>query len=352
MTLSVTHAFSSGYPDGTDTGKLQPSDWNAAHALTGVASPSQGGTGSAYLSVTGPTAARTFTFPDADGTILASSSVTPNLTSPLSISGGTADYNDYMLTLVAWAGPGGHGSDSGIGLTAAPTSGGSPFVDFIGDNGGKARIGRNPNAAGAALFVGTGGNQANAFQIGSRDATPVQVFTSDACRLYIDPAGNMGVGTLVPAALLSIGGAGSASYTADITGSLHVSGQLLTGNGTVGAPAQAFAIEPSTGLYFIGAQTIGLSIVGTRVVEFGSSYVGIRSNAGQFMIGSTLDVVLSRSAANVLAISGALEGTEMTAPGAGAVNTGRLYFEDNGSGKTRLMCIFNSGAAQQIAIQP
>jgi len=50
--------------------------------------------------------------------------------------------------------------------------------------------------------------------------------------------------------------------------------------------------------------------------------------------------------------SGYYEGTEMTAPSAGAVNTGRLYFEDNGSGKTRLMCLFNTGAAQQIAIQP
>jgi hypothetical protein len=50
--------------------------------------------------------------------------------------------------------------------------------------------------------------------------------------------------------------------------------------------------------------------------------------------------------------AGYYQGTEMTAPAAGAVNTGRIYFEDNGSGKTRLMCLFNTGAAQQIAIQP
>jgi len=47
-----------------------------------------------------------------------------------------------------------------------------------------------------------------------------------------------------------------------------------------------------------------------------------------------------------------IEGTEMTAPAAPAANKGRLYFEDNGSGKTRLMVIFPSGAAQQIAIEP
>ena len=44
--------------------------------------------------------------------------------------------------------------------------------------------------------------------------------------------------------------------------------------------------------------------------------------------------------------------TEMTAPAAGAANTARIYAEDNGGGKTRLMVIFASGAAQQIAIEP
>jgi hypothetical protein len=47
-----------------------------------------------------------------------------------------------------------------------------------------------------------------------------------------------------------------------------------------------------------------------------------------------------------------LEGTESTAPAAGAVNTGRIFFQDNGAGKTQLMVLFNTGVAQQIAIQP
>jgi hypothetical protein len=50
--------------------------------------------------------------------------------------------------------------------------------------------------------------------------------------------------------------------------------------------------------------------------------------------------------------NGALELAEMTAPGAGAANTVRIYAVDNGSGKTQLMAIFNTGAAQQLAIQP
>jgi hypothetical protein len=50
--------------------------------------------------------------------------------------------------------------------------------------------------------------------------------------------------------------------------------------------------------------------------------------------------------------AGALELAEMTAPAAGAANTVRIYAVDNGSGKTQLMAIFSSGAAQQLAIQP
>lgn len=43
---------------------------------------------------------------------------------------------------------------------------------------------------------------------------------------------------------------------------------------------------------------------------------------------------------------------EMTAPAAPAADIARIYVDDNGSGKTRLMVRFSSGAAQQIAIQP
>jgi hypothetical protein len=51
-------------------------------------------------------------------------------------------------------------------------------------------------------------------------------------------------------------------------------------------------------------------------------------------------------------LKGYLELTEMAAPAAGAANTCRLFTQDNGAGKTQLMAIFNSGAAQQVAIQP
>ncbi len=42
---------------------------------------------------------------------------------------------------------------------------------------------------------------------------------------------------------------------------------------------------------------------------------------------------------------------EISTP-SGVANTGRIYCDDNGSGKTRLFVIFGSGAAQQLAIEP
>ena len=70
------------------------------------------------------------------------------------------------------------------------------------------------------------------------------------------------------------------------------------------------------------------------------------------------DISLQRVAAGVMALtnsgaSGAtLEFREQTAPSAPSTNNVRIYAEDNGAGKTRLMARFASGAAQQIAIEP
>jgi hypothetical protein len=44
--------------------------------------------------------------------------------------------------------------------------------------------------------------------------------------------------------------------------------------------------------------------------------------------------------------------SEMTAPSGGAANTARLFCRDNGSGKSQLCVIFNSGAIQVIATEP
>jgi len=75
---------------------------------------------------------------------------------------------------------------------------------------------------------------------------------------------------------------------------------------------------------------------------------------------SSHDVVLSRASAGLLHLSAGnlwidnayLEITERTAPGTPAANDLRIFAQDNGAGKTQLMALFSTGAAQQIAIQP
>ena len=107
----------------------------------------------------------------------------------------------------------------------------------------------------------------------------------------------------------------------------------------------------SNDIAYIGSSSFGLA-----------SAVGIRWASGT-NAGSGHDVSIGRSAAGVLAVrdgisplssagGAAIELKEQTAPAAPAANAVRIYAEDNGSGKTRLMALFATGAAVQIAVEP
>jgi len=88
----------------------------------------------------------------------------------------------------------------------------------------------------------------------------------------------------------------------------------------------------------------------------GANTVGISGFAGVYIyaggaqgaaIGSTLASFSGR-----VALASYIEGVEETAPAAPAANGYRIFAQDNGAGKTQLMVIFATGAAQQLAIQP
>ena len=53
-----------------------------------------------------------------------------------------------------------------------------------------------------------------------------------------------------------------------------------------------------------------------------------------------------------MSLFGYVEGAEIPDPSAPATNYGRLYFRDNGAGKTQLVCRFPTGAVQVIATEP
>lgn len=77
--------------------------------------------------------------------------------------------------------------------------------------------------------------------------------------------------------------------------------------------------------------------------------VGNKAGIG---LGVAVDTILNREAAGIIGFTSVLEGTEVAAPAAPAVNKGRLFYQDNGSGKTQLAVRFNTGAVQVIATEP
>jgi hypothetical protein len=105
-----------------------------------------------------------------------------------------------------------------------------------------------------------------------------------------------------------------------------------------------------------------------------SSFIGKSSYriawTDNFLVTGTVDTSFHRGAAGQVDVTNGTAGTwrdlklrnllnveyhqmtEMTAPSAPAANSVRIYAEDNGSGKTRLMALFATGAAQQLAIEP
>lgn len=88
----------------------------------------------------------------------------------------------------------------------------------------------------------------------------------------------------------------------------------------------------------------------------GSAYLNYRINALNLILndasGGKVGIVTASPASRLDIDTGALTMAEMTAPSAPAANKCVIYAEDNGSGKTRLMVRFATGAAQQIAIEP
>ena len=117
-------------------------------------------------------------------------------------------------------------------------------------------------------------------------------------------------------------------------------------------PGAAF-IDPTASVH-PGARIGQGSLIGPHAVIGPDVTIGAGSYVERMRVTASGDVgVGTTSPASRLDIdAGALTMKEMTAPSAPAANSCVIYAEDNGSGKTRLMVRFASGAAQQIAIEP
>lgn len=81
--------------------------------------------------------------------------------------------------------------------------------------------------------------------------------------------------------------------------------------------------------------------------------IGTDTAAKNLYMGAANQEILTLMAATQSAkFTKFFEMTEMTAPSAPPANGCIVYAVDNGSGKTQLMALFSSGAAQQLALQP
>jgi len=147
-----------------------------------------------------------------------------------------------------------------------------------------------------------------------------------------------------------------------------VSNVLEIGTEHVGASARGLRLISASGLInAVGASTYiytGNSTV--AIGTHGSGSPGLALSSGSVInwtvsggaAGGTPDSGVARTIANVIGITngstggGALGLVEMTSPAAPATNGVYIFAEDNGSGKTRLMARFATGAAQQISIEP
>jgi hypothetical protein len=104
------------------------------------------------------------------------------------------------------------------------------------------------------------------------------------------------------------------------------------------------------------ARNVAIQTDGTTRATFSGFGVTLQDTAlldwsGRSGFTSPADGVISmRNAADNA--GSALQFREQTAPAAPAADNVRIYAEDDGSGKTRLMARFATGAAVQIAIEP
>lgn len=150
---------------------------------------------------------------------------------------------------------------------------------------------------------------------------------------------------------LQVGGASQAKIS---KGSSCTFGSFLMQSGylsgfTSTTTAMATTITSRTMLFNSGTANICL---------YNQGKIGFTASNPGTDVGLTLDSYFVRESAGIIqplaasGAGGAIALKERTAPSAPPADTCYIYAQDNGAGKTQLMALFPTGAAQQIAIEP
>ena len=125
-------------------------------------------------------------------------------------------------------------------------------------------------------------------------------------------------------------------------------------NTTDGTNSERGFIKWNANVLEIGAEKVGTGTPRNVLIKSNSGVLTFNDGNSAMVLTSGDLQVGTRTLSGVTSIvqSNYHQMTEMTAPAAPAANNVRIYAEDNGSGKTRLMALFPTGVAQQIAIEP
>jgi len=132
---------------------------------------------------------------------------------------------------------------------------------------------------------------------------------------------------------------------------------------TIGGTTDTALYQAASGHLSVGPTTLGTGIVSvTRDDDDLTNYERIEmvrtASAGTVRVvgGGTAagndNLVLEPEGTGFVVNSGPIQLPEEGSAPSGTTDVARIYAEDNGAGKTRLMVIFQTGAAQQIAIEP
>jgi hypothetical protein len=160
----------------------------------------------------------------------------------------------------------------------------------------------------------------------------------------VAPAGSTGSAQNALATALTIASDKTSTFEAAVVGKANISVQNEQGFQVYASGNTNRALIITN---FSGAPMINMA--SDWSLNWGSSTtVNTSYDTSMWRIGAGIVGVRGSS----ITTGGALAFVEQTAPSAPGTNGVYIYAEDNGGGKTRLMALFPTGAAQQIAIEP